>query len=160
MMEEAGFAKNQVIEDLQFDYTPMGKRHDDALNQPQHWQSQFQTITGANSRQMRKKISGRKFDMTDPLDGVVGSKKHLNYFPTINSSLDRRSINRRSKNKDEFNYIPTERNEAKIITKNTSLEEIFNPNSSFEKTVNYDKLMNLVNCYQENIKRAQRGELT
>ena len=82
---------------------------------------------------MKKKFSGPKIDTSDPLDGVVGSKKHLSYFPTINTSLDRRSINRnRSKNQQEFTYMSTEHNEPKIITKDTSIEDIFNLNSSFD----------------------------
>ena len=31
---------------------------------------------------------------------------------------------------------------------------------SFDTKVNYDKLMNFVNCYQDNIKKAQKGELS
>ena len=96
---------------------------------------------------MQNKLSGRRVE-ADPLDGIIGSKKHLSYFPTINSSLDRRSIIRkRSKNKHEFNPSLFEPNEAKIISKDSSLEEIYKLNSSFDTRVNYDKLMNFVNCY-------------
>ena len=61
---------------------------------------------------MQKKLSGPKIDTTDPLDGVVGSKKHLSYFPTITSSLDRYPhTHKGSKNKHEFKLGCYESNE-------------------------------------------------
>ena len=37
-MENGGFAKNKVIEDLSFDYTPINRqRKDDTFNQPTYW---------------------------------------------------------------------------------------------------------------------------
>ena len=60
----------------------------------------------------------------------------------------------RSNNKQEFNPADYQESERQQINLKDNSFEILKLKTSQDDSVNYDKLMNFVNCYQKNIKKA------
>ena len=60
----------------------------------------------------------------------------------------------RSNNKQEFNPTDYQDSERQQINLQDNSFEILKLKTSQDDSVNYDKLMNFVNCYQKNIKKA------